>query len=96
MEVRVVVDAAALHVGHDEVPGESDGVPVLLAGVALRDAPPQCPPDLLVRLLPVGDAEHDAGDLQIMKLSDRSSQGLGENSSFSMKDYQLLSILLLV
>ena len=79
MEVRVVVDAAALHVGHDEVPGESDGVPVLLAGVALRDAPPECPPHLLVSLLPIGDTQHDARDLQIGKCETASVKGLGQN-----------------
>lgn len=73
MEVRVVVDAAALHAGHDEVPGEGDGVPVLLAGVALRDAPLQCPPDLLVSLLPEGDTQHDPSYLQVRKLSDRTN-----------------------
>ena len=81
MEVRVVVDAAALHAGHDEVPGESDGVPVLLAGVALRDAPLECPPDLLVSLLPVGDTQHDTRDLQIGNCETASLKvkGLGQN-----------------
>ena len=84
MEVRVVVDPAALHAGHDEVPGESDGVPVLVAGVALADAPPQCPPDLLVRLLPVGHTQDDPGNLQRWKLSDLGSgEGRGRNSYFA-------------
>ena len=79
MEVRVVVDPAALHAGHDEVPGESDGVPVLLAGVALRDAPPQGPPDLLVRLLPVGHTEDNASYLEINFINFGNHPGLRQN-----------------
>ena len=63
MEVGVVVDPTALHARHDEVPGESDGVPVLPGGVVLCDAPSQPGPHLLVCLLPVRHTQHDPSDL---------------------------------
>ena len=64
LEVRVVVDSAALCAGHHEVPGQGDGVAVAGRGVGGGDGPQQPRPQLLVSLVPVYHTQQDAHYLE--------------------------------